>query len=218
MSDVLQVVVADDHAPTREATRAALEVGSCCVVAEAGDAAGAVAAALEHRPDVCLLDIHMPGSGITAAWEITRALPDTAVVMLTASADDDDLFDALRAGASGYLLKDMDPERLCGNLRRVLAGETVLPRRLVHKMAEEFRSRPRRRLSPKARAAMERLTAREAEILDLMDAGLSTEDIAGKLFVAPVTVRTHISSILKKLRVPDREAAVRFSRGAVDRG
>ena len=217
MSDELRVVIADDHAPMRESTRAALEAGSCCVVGEAADAGGAVAAAQEHRPDVCLLDIHMPGSGITAAWEITRSLPDTAVVMLTASADDDDLFDALRAGASGYLLKDMDPNRLCANLRRVLAGETVLPRWVVHKMAQEFRSRPRRRLTPKAKKAMERLTAREAEILDLMEAGLSTEEIAQRLFVAPVTVRTHISGILKKLRVPDREAAVRFSRGALDR-
>lgn len=217
MSDVLRVVLADDHLPTRESVRSALEASACQVVAEAGDATDAIAAAVEHRPDVCLLDIHMPGSGITAAWEVTRRLPDTAVVMLTASRDDDDLFDALRAGASGYLLKDMDPDRLCPALRNVLAGETVLPRWLVHKMAAEFQARPRRRLTPKAKAAIERLTARESEILDLMAAGLSTEDIANRLFVAPVTVRTHVSGILRKLRVPDREAAVRFSRGALDR-
>ena len=215
MSDVLRVIIADDHPPTRAWVREALEEQSCSVVAEGANADEAVAAAQEHRPDVCLLDINMPGSGITAAWEVTRRLPETAVVMLTASRDDDDLFEALRAGASGYLLKDMDPERLCQTLRNVLAGETVLPRWLVHKMADEFRSRPRRRLAPKAKAAMERLTARESEILDLMGAGLSTEEIAKKLFVAPVTVRTHISGILKKLRVPDREAAVRFSRGGL---
>ena len=214
MSDVLRVVIADDHAGMRESVRESLESGSCEVVAEAADAPGAVAAAREHQPDVCVLDIHMPGSGIRAAHEITRALPDTAVVMLTASGDDEDLFDALRAGASGYLMKDMDPDRLCTNLRRVLAGETVLPRWLVRKMSEEFQSRPRRRLAPKAKAAMERLTAREKEILDLMESGLSTEDIGKRLFVAPVTVRTHISGILKKLRVPDREAAIRFSRGS----
>jgi two-component system nitrate/nitrite response regulator NarL len=98
----------------------------------------------------------------------------------------------------------------------VLAGETVLPRWLVQKMAAEFQARPRRRLTPKARKAMERLTARESEILDLMASGLSTEEIAQRLFVAPVTVRTHISAILKKLRVPDRKAAVRFTRGAPD--
>ncbi|MGY1710684.1 response regulator [Geodermatophilus sp. SYSU D00758] len=217
MSGVLRVVVADDHAPVRESVREALESGSCEVVAESADAAGAVTAAKHLRPDACLLDVHMPGSGITAAWEITRALPDTAVVMLTASADEDDLFDALRAGASGYLLKDMDPDRLCDSLRRILAGETVLPRWLVHKMAEEFHARPRRRLTPKARAALERLTAREAEVLDLMGSGLSTEGIARELHVAPVTVRTHVSGILRKLRVPDREAAVALARGGPGR-
>lgn len=214
--DVLHVVLADDHAPTREAVRLSLEARSCEVLAEAADGPGAVAAAKAHHPDVCLLDIHMPGSGITAAWEITRALPGTAVVVLTASADDDDLFEALRAGASGYLLKEMDPDRLVPTLRRVLAGETVLPRRVVQRMAEEFQARPRRRLAPRAKAALERLTSRESEILDLMAAGMSTEEIADRLFVAPVTVRTHVSGILRKLRVPDREAAVRFSRGIAD--
>jgi len=211
--EVLRVVIADDHPPTRAGVRTSLEAGGCAVLAEAADAAGAVRAAREHRPDVCLLDIHMPGSGIVAAGDVVRALPDTAVVMLTASYDDDDLFAALRAGASGYLLKDMDPDRLVVALRGVLAGETVLPRWLVARVMETFRTQPRSRLSLRARTVMATLTDREAEVLEFMSAGLSTADIAARMFVAQVTVRTHIRAIVKKLRVPDREAAIRYSRG-----
>lgn len=208
----LRVVIADDHPPTRAGVRDALEDGTCVVVAEARDAAAAVAAAREHRPDVCLLDIRMPGSGINAAWEITNTLPDTAVVMLTASRDDDDLFEALRAGASGYLLKDMNPGRLSAALRGVLNGEAALPRPLVLKVLGQFRDRPAKRLSLRRHPAVERLTARETEVLDLMAEGLTTTQIAARLFVSPVTVRTHVSAILKKLRVSDREAAIRLSK------
>jgi two-component system nitrate/nitrite response regulator NarL len=213
VSELLRVVVADDHAPTRAAVSEALRAQSCEVVAEVGTAPAAVEAAREHRPDVCLLDINMPGHGITAAVEITHTLPGTAVVMLTASRDDEDLFAALRAGASGYLLKDMDPDRLGAALRGVLAGEAVLPRWLVQKVVQEFRSTPRRRIPMGSRSTPARLTDREAEVLDLMAAGLATEEIAERLFLAPVTIRTHVSSILKKLRVPDRQSAIRLARG-----
>jgi two-component system nitrate/nitrite response regulator NarL len=213
MSEGLRVVIADDHPPTRAAVRRALEAGSCEVAAEASDARGAVAAALELKPDVCLLDIHMPGGGIAAAREITRVLPDTAVVMLTASRDDEDLFAALRAGASGYLLKDMEPGRLCSAMHGVLAGEAVLPRHLVLTIAGQFQAAPRRRFRVPNRPTAAQLTEREAEVLELMSDGLSTEEIASRMFVAAVTVRTHIRAILKKLRVPDRESAIRLSRG-----
>ncbi len=210
MSEPLRVVVADDHTPTREMVREALEAGGCEVVAEAGSASGALDVAREHQPDVCLLDINMPGSGLLAAADITQALPGTAVVMLTASRDDADLFAALRAGASGYLIKDMDPDRIAPALRGVLAGEAALPRWLVRKVLEEFRSEPTRKLSIKPKRPPSQLTPREQEILDLMAQGLSTEEIAARLFVAQVTVRTHISTVLRKLRVPDRAAAVRL--------
>ena len=213
MTDVLRVVIADDHVPTRRSVREALEQQSCEVLADIGTAEAAVAAATEHEPDVCLLDIHMPGSGIVAAADITRALPGTAVIMLTASADDDDLFAALRAGASGYLAKGMDPARLGSALRSVLAGESVLPRWLVQKVAQEFQPTPRRRFLLPHRATPVQLTEREAEILGLMGQGLSTEQMADRLFVAPVTVRTHVAAILRKLRVKDRDAAVRLARG-----
>jgi two-component system NarL family response regulator len=209
----LRVLVADDHPPTRASVRASLEAGSCDVVAEAPTAEAAVAAALELKPDVCLLDINMPGGGIAAAARITRELPETAVIMLTASRDDEDLFAALRAGASGYLLKDMDPDRLCPAMHGVLAGEAVLPRELVVKAVEQFRATPRRLFPLPNRPKPAQLTEREAEVLELMAQGLSTEEIAAKTFVAAVTVRTHIRAILRKLRVPDRDSAIRLSRG-----
>ena len=217
MSEILRVVIADDHAPTRAWVRETLEEQGCQVVAAVATADAAVLAAVQERPDVCLLDIHMPGNGIAAAAEITRHVPQCAVVMLTASGDDEDLFAALRAGAAGYLLKDMDPTRLGTSLRSVLAGEAVLPRWLVHRVVNEFRSRPQRRFLVPGRTTPAQLTERESEVLDLMADGLSTEEIANKLFLAPVTIRTHVSAILRKLRVPDREAAVRMLRRGRDR-
>jgi two-component system, NarL family, nitrate/nitrite response regulator NarL len=213
MSELLRVVIADDHPPTRTLVREALEQQDCAVVAEGASADEAVAAARKHRPDVCLLDVNMPGSGIAAAAEITHTVPESAVVMLTASRDDEDLFAALRAGASGYLLKDMDPDRFGPALRGVLAGEAVLPRWLVLKVVDQFRATPRRRIALPNRTVAAELTEREAEILDLMGKGMSTSEIASELFLAQVTIRTHISSILKKLRVPDRKAAVQLARG-----
>ena len=216
MSELLRVVVADDHAPTRAGVRQALEADGCQVVAAVADGPKAVAAALAERPDVCLLDIHMPGSGIKAASQITSALPDTAVVMLTASRDDEDLFDALRAGASGYLLKDMDPDRLAAALRGVIAGEAALPRSLALKVMRQLQSPARRRLLPSKGSPVAKLTSRETEVLQLMADGLTTEQIAEKLFIGKVTVRTHVSNVLKKLRVPDRDAAVRLVRAQKD--
>jgi two-component system nitrate/nitrite response regulator NarL len=212
MSGPMRVVIADDHAPTRAGVQQALELDGCVVVAAVPDATKAVSAALEHKPDVCVLDIHMPGGGIRAASEISSALPDTAVVMLTASRDDEDLFDALRAGASGYLLKDMDPDRLAVALRGVLAGEAALPRSLALKVIQQLQAPSRRVFRPSKNSPAARLTSRETEVLELMAEGLSTEQIAEKLFVGKVTVRTHVSNVLKKLRVPDREAAVRLVR------
>ena len=205
----LRVVIADDHAPTRFGVRAALENAGWEIVGDAPDANRAIALAKETRPDVAVLDIHMPGSGIRAAQEIASALPDCSVVMLTASRDDEDLFNALRVGASGYLLKDMDPDRLPNALQGVLAGEAALPRELVARVLQEFRGRPKRRLLPGGRAAA-RLTSREVEVFELLGQGLTTEQVAGKLFVSPVTVRTHVSTGLKKLRVKSRAEALKL--------
>jgi DNA-binding NarL/FixJ family response regulator len=204
----MRVLIADDHPPTRAGVRLALERGGFVVCAQAADAPTAIEGARRERPDVCLLDINMPGGGIRAAETIARELPETAVVMLTVSRTDSDLFDALRAGASGYLLKDIDATRLPLALYGVLEGEAALPRRLVALVIEEFRERRRRRRIPLAGRRSAELTDREWEVLELMRDGLSTDEIAARLFISPVTVRTHVSAILRKLHVQTRAAAV----------
>ncbi len=203
----VRVVIADDHAPTRAGVRVSLEADGFEVVAEGATARRGLELALEHRPDVCLFDVHMPGGGIAAAEQVGRALPGTAVVMLTYSRDDEDLFAALRAGAQGFLVKDMDPDRLGAALRGVLAGEAALPRNLVSKVLTEMRARPTDRLRPGKRPRA-RLTSREQEIMELLRDGLSTEQVAARLFVSAGTVRVHVSNVVKKLKVSDRDAAV----------
>jgi two-component system NarL family response regulator len=212
----MRVLIADDHPPTRAGVRQALEADGFVVVAEVGDARKAVDSAVLHEPDVCVLDIHMPGNGIDAAREIAHKLGDVSIVMLTASRDDDDLLEALRAGASGYLLKDMDPDRLGPALRGVLAGEAALPRALAMKVIQQLQNPARRRLLPGKGTPASKLTSRETEVLELMADGMTTEQIAGRLFVSQVTVRTHVANVLKKLRVPDRAAAVRLLQAQED--
>ncbi len=193
--------------------RAALEQnGDFRVCAEAADADSAVLAAKRENPDVCLLDINMPGSGIAATAAITTALPGTAVDMLTVSRQDEDVFDALRAGASGYLLKGLDEDTIGDSLHRVLDGEATLPGTLVARLIEEFRDREHRRVAV-ADGPAARLTGREWDVLELMRKGASTYEISERLFVSPTTVRTHVSAILKKLGVPTREAAIKLLDG-----
>jgi DNA-binding NarL/FixJ family response regulator len=122
-----RVLIADDHVPTRARVSMVLERGGFEVCAEAGNAQAAIDAALRERPDICLLDVHMPGSGITAAEEIHARLAETVVVMLTVSHVASDLSDSRRAGATGYLLKDMDPGLMPGALRSALRGAGVFP-------------------------------------------------------------------------------------------
>ncbi|MDX6555164.1 MAG: hypothetical protein QOD86_1359 [Miltoncostaeaceae bacterium] len=205
-----RVVIADDHAVMRDGVRAALEAGGFTVCADVGTGPAALAAALEHRPDVCLLDVNMPGGGIVAAQAIAERVPEATVVMLTVSRDDTDLFDALKAGAAGYLLKDIDPNRLPDALRSVLAGEAVLPRALVARMVDEFDARRRRRFAVRRGPGGEELTEREWEVLELMRDGRDTREIADRLGISPVTVRRHSGELLRKLRVPDRAAALRL--------
>ncbi len=207
----LAVVIADDHPRLRAQVRKALELGGCTVVGEASSADEAVRLTLDLKPDVTLLDIHMPGNGISAARRISEGEPGTAVVMLTQSADDDDIFDALRAGASGYLLKAMDPTTLGDKLRGVLEGEAAMPPKLVARVLEDFRE-PTRRLSRRPSFAA-RLSSREWEVMELLRSGKSTEEVAKQLFLSPTTVRVHVSSVLRKLAVKDRESAFKLLRG-----
>jgi DNA-binding NarL/FixJ family response regulator len=205
-----RVLVADDHDPTRYDVRVALEADPrFSICAEAVDAPTAVEAAVREQPDLCLLDIRMPGGGVAAAWEISARLRVTKVVMLTVSQDDRDLFAALRAGASGYLLKEMDFDELPDALARVLGGEAALDSSLLARVVAEFRDRTARRRSPVADPSNTRLTSREWEVLELLRQGLSTSEIARRLFLSPVTVRTHVNSVLRKLRVRDRNELLR---------
>ncbi|HYZ77499.1 MAG TPA: response regulator transcription factor [Gaiellaceae bacterium] len=217
MSAPVRVLVADDHVATRVGVRLALEGHGFAVCAEAADAVRAIAAATRERPDLCLLDIGMPGNGIAAAAEIKLRLPETAIVMLTISRDDDDLFDSLQAGASGYLLKDTAPARLPLALRGVLDGEAALPRGLTARVIEEFRTRERsRRLRILLRSRAITLTTREWEVLELLGQGLLTSEIAKRIQTSDATVRSHVRGILKKLHAPDRKSAIRLLEGRPD--
>jgi DNA-binding NarL/FixJ family response regulator len=208
----LRVLIADDHAPTRHDVRRALEAdGRLEVCALVGDAATAVQAALRERPDICLLDVRMPGSGLAAAWEIAGRLPQAKLVMLTVADDDADLFAALQAGAVGYLLKTMNlkrlPEALCG----ACSGEAAIPRALVARVLEALRKRePRWRQLVDGTGPERRLTSRQWEVLELLAQGASTAEIASKLVLSASAVRVHIASIVRKLEVADRHAATRL--------
>jgi DNA-binding NarL/FixJ family response regulator len=206
----VRVVIADDHAPTREDIRMALERDPRFdVVADAPDAFAAIEVVVRERPDVCLLDVHMPGGGVAATWEISARLPQTKIVMLTVSRDERDLLAALRAGAAGYLLKDMDPRRLPHALDDVVRGVAAMPRPLVAGLIREFRDRGPRRRATVSEGSESQLTSREWQVLDLVRQDLPTSEIARRLVLSPVTVRTHVNSIVRKLGVPDRQALVR---------
>jgi two-component system, NarL family, nitrate/nitrite response regulator NarL len=178
------------------------------VSSEADTGPAAVAAAVRDRPDICLLDVHMPGGGIQAATAIHAQLPRTRIVMLTASGNEEDLFAALLAGASGYLLKGMDPARLGPALRDVLGGAAALPRGLTARLIREFRATSEPGASGLTRPTGNDLTSREWEVLDCLRDGLSTKRTAKRLFISETTVRRHVGSILRKLEVPDRQGAV----------
>ena len=223
----LRVLIADGHAPTRASLRRVLaDDGRFEVCADTGDAARAVAAAMREFPDVCVLDVKLPGGGLPAAWEISARLPRAKLVMLTMSDEDTDLFAALRAGAEGYLLKTGEFSRLPDVLANVCAGEAAVEPAFVAKLLRHFRAREprwRRPASPAAEllpsqrrgpgpAAEAHLTSREWEVLELLSDGLPTADIARSMTISSSAVRVHITAIVRKLGVPDRAAAVEVLR------
>jgi len=201
------VVIADDHPAIRLGVRMALMSGGFDVVAETADAEGAVRAVARERPDVCLLDVRMPGGGIAAAGRVAEISPTTSVVMLTVSDSTDDVLAALRAGAVGYLPKDTSPDRLPAALCGVLKGEAALPRALVGVVLHRFRDYTEAVADP-VRVGEVQLTARESEILRMLRSGLRTAEIGDILSLSPITIRRHISAGVAKLGVADREAAI----------
>jgi DNA-binding NarL/FixJ family response regulator len=203
------ILIADDHAPLRALLKPLLERNGFVVCAEAADGATAIDAALRAEPDICLIDINMPGNGIAATAAISAMVPATRIVMLTVSRSDTDLFRAIEVGAVGYLLKDGSLEHLPAALRRVADGEALLSSRLVARVFDELRRRTRRRPSfPGRRRNV--LTPREWHVLELLADNLNTAEIAQRLEIEEVTVRSHVASILKKLQVGSRQAALRL--------
>jgi len=203
------VVLADDQDATRAGVRRALTPHGFRIVAEVQTAAAAVSAALEHRPDVCMLEVRMPGNGIDAARRISEDLPGTKIVMLTSSERHEDLVAALRAGADGYLLKTTSADRLPYAIRGVLRGEAALPREMATGLIREFHDHGRRhRVLLSVSGQRVELTAREFEVLERLRRRETTAQIAGRLGIADVTVRRHVSAILHKLGTPDRRSAL----------
>jgi len=209
------IVIADDHQVMRLGVRMALMRGGFHVVGEAADSDGTVSAVLRERPDVCLLDVRMPGGGIETARQLANVAPSTSVVMLTVSTDTEDVLASLRAGAVGYLPKDTSPDRLPAALCGVLKGEAALPRTLVGRVLQEFRAFTDGAVAHPARVGNVQLTPRESEILRMLGSGLTTVEVAEILSLSPITVRRHISAGVSKLGVADRDAAIRAIEPAV---
>jgi DNA-binding NarL/FixJ family response regulator len=201
----LRVVIADDQPLMRAGFRTVLEAtGAIEVVAEAGDGEEAIRVAEAHAPDVVMMDIRMPGvDGI----EATRRLPRHRVLILTTFGLDEYIVDALRAGASGFLLKDARPQELVAAVRAVAAGDAVLSTSVTRRLLDQV---ARRLPAPVARdqAVFADLTEREHEVLRLLAGGLSNAEIAAALVVSEATVKSHVSNLLAKLGVRDRVQAV----------
>jgi DNA-binding NarL/FixJ family response regulator len=202
----IRVLLADDQAMVRAGFSALLDVEAGMeVCGEAGDGRRAVVLARELQPDIVLMDVRMPHlDGIEATRQITAdpALAGTRVVVLTTFELDEYVFGALRAGASGFLLKNLEPADLLRTIRVVAAGESLLAPQVTTRLIEAFVAVPER--STAASAGFDELTAREREIFELVALGLSNVEIADRLWLSPLTVKTHVSRVLGKLGARDR--------------
>ena len=211
----LRVMLVEDHAMVRSAIRQAISAPDIEVVAEATTGEEALLRAPAVRPDVLLLDIDLPGlSGLQALRELAPRLPDTKIVMLTASSAQRDLFGAVRSGASGYLTKDMTPEALQRAIRGTRVHDLPMPRAMAAQVVEHLA-----RASGSASTAAETLAGyglseREEEVLQLLADGLTDREIGTVLTISPRTVETHVSRILGKLGVRNRAEAARLYRDA----
>ncbi len=207
----VRVVLVDDDDLMRAGLKAVLSSDeSIAIVAEAGDGRAAVRRARELAPDVILMDVRMPDlDGISATAEIVRSAPDAKVVILTTFEQDDYVFGALEAGASGFLLKRTRPEELIAAIHTIAAGDSLLSPSVTSTVIRQMARRP----APDADVAtrLEELTAREREVLALIARGLSNTEIAAALVVEESTVKTHARHILRKLRLRDRVQAVIFA-------
>jgi DNA-binding NarL/FixJ family response regulator len=198
VTDRIRLLIAEWE-PTRVGIRMALD-GTVEVCAEAAHAEEAIRAAKREQPDVCLVGADIPGGAINAVRGVSRAAPDAAVVLLTDSHDVDDLLESVRAGAVGYVPGALDADRLHRVVRAVAAHEAVVPRSMVLELLVELRG---------GAPGTDALTAREAQVLGMLRRGQTTAQIAERLTIAPVTVRRHISQLVRKLGVDGRAALTR---------
>jgi DNA-binding NarL/FixJ family response regulator len=203
-----RILIVDDHPLTRSALAALLQQHGFDVVGEAGDGEAAIREARELGPDLVLLDLSLPGmNGLEALPQLRDAAPKAEVVVLTASGTEENLLAAIRGGAAGYLLKSEPPERIVEFLRGVAQGEAALSGAIARRLLETVRETGGRETGvPDSIAQV--LSAREVEILLLLDEHLDTHDIAKRLFISEHTVRSHVKSLLRKLSVSSRKEAV----------
>jgi DNA-binding NarL/FixJ family response regulator len=196
---MIRVLIADDHAVVRQGLRTFLDLQDDIeVVAEAGDGAEALAAAEQHAPDVALIDLVMPNvDGIEAIRGLRERVPAARAIVLSSFIDDEKLLPAVRAGAAGYLLKDVQPQQLVDAIRTVHAGGALLHPKVASRLLEEMATDP--------------LTPREREVLALIGRGMANKVIARELTLSEKTVKAHVSSILAKLGVTDRTQAALYA-------
>ncbi|MEX0873817.1 MAG: response regulator transcription factor [Actinomycetota bacterium] len=206
----IRVLVADDHALFRQALRGILSTEPDLeLIGEAGDGEEAVRMAADLVPDVILMDVRMPKlAGIDAARQIATALPATKIVMLTVSDEDQDLFEAIKAGASGYLLKEVDPTEIADAVRQIHAGQSLLSPAVASKLVSEFAAISKRADEKVLRPS---LTDRELQVLQHAADGLTNRQIGRRLEISENTVKNHIRNILEKLHMHSRMEAVLYA-------
>lgn len=206
----IRILIVDDHTLFRSGIKLVLQRHSGFdVVGEAGDGLEGVKRAKQLKPDVVLLDLHMSGAGgLEALRLLVEDMPETQVVMLTVSEDAEDLLETLRAGARGYLLKNIDTEFLLESIQRAARGESVMSPQIAHKLADSLRASPK--TGPAAESNnLDKLSSREREILIMVARGDSNKEIAGVLNLSESTIKIHVQGILRKLNIAGRvQAAV----------
>lgn len=207
----IRILIVDDHTLFRSGLKLALQRhDGFQVVGEAGDGLEGIKRAKQLKPDVVLLDLHMPGiGGLEALRLLKEDVPESQVVMLTVSEDADDLLETLRAGARGYLLKNIDTEFLLESIQRAARGESVMSPQIAHKLADSLRTPSSRENVAVAAVSPDKLSPREREIIVMLARGASNKEIASVLNLSESTIKIHVQGILRKLNIAKRvQAAV----------
>jgi two-component system nitrate/nitrite response regulator NarL len=216
----IRILIVDDHNLFRSGIKLLLErQAGFQVVGEASEGLEGVKRAKQFRPDVVLLDLHMAGTGgLEALRMLVEEVPETQVVMLTVSEDTEDLLEALRGGARGYLLKNIETEFLLDSIQRAARGESVMSPQIAHKLADSLRT-PSKGRAAAADDSLDKLSPREREILIMLARGDSNKEIAGTLHLAESTVKIHVQGILRKLNLAGRVQAAVYAaeHGLVDK-